>query len=192
MTYAETYAEMNITLSDSDDVTFTPEEKGRALQRAWKDSYVVKRIWDDTLTFTQGTYQYTIPATLTTVTDIYLSPSNSTSDFPDPISQDLWEVVDGDIQFKGLANSIIPTGWTLYLKGNYKFDYTADTLDSPNLEEYVIALGAYNTLSVLAYKKVNLFLKNDTTLSELIALKRDLKQEVLELRAKLQRSYEGA
>jgi len=114
MTYAETYAEMNITLGDSDDVTFTPEEKGRALQRAWKDAYVVKRIWADTLTFTQGTYQYGIPATLTTVTDIYLSPSNSTSDFPDPISQDLWEVDDGNIQFKGLANSIIPTGWTLY------------------------------------------------------------------------------
>ena len=130
---------------------------------------------------------------MTTVTDIYLSPSNNTtSDFPESISPDLYEIVDGYIQFRNLANSIIPSGWTLYLKGNYKYDYTADTLPTDNLQEYVIALGSYNTLTLLTYAKVNLFLKNDTTLSELIALKRELKQEVLELRGKLQRSYEGA
>jgi hypothetical protein len=193
MDYDDTYEQMNITLGDSDDVTFTPEEKARALQRAWKDSYVVKRVQDSTLTFTTGTNSYAVPSTIDNITDISLSPSNSlTTDFPETIPSDLWEVIDGYIKFKNQANSIIPSGYTLYLKGNYKYDYTADTLTGDSLQEYVIALGAYNTLTALAYKKVNLFLKNDTTLSELIALKRDLKQEVLELRAKLQRSYEGA
>lgn len=193
MDYTETLEQMNITLGDSDNVTFTPEEKARALQKAWKDSYTVKRVWDESLTFTQGTYQYQIPTGMTTVTDIYLSPSNNTTtDFPDPISQDLWEVVDGNIQFKNLANSIIPSGWTLYLKGNYKYDWNSDTLPTDALQEYVIALGAWNTLTLLTYKKANLFLKNDTTMAELISLKNSLKQEVLELRGKLQRSFEGA
>jgi len=192
MNYDDTYEQMNLTLDDNDDVTFSPERKARSLQKAWKDSYVVKRVWDETLTFTQDVFSYAVPTALTTVTDIYLSPSNSSSDAPTPISQDLWEVVDGNIRFRNLANSIIPTGYTLYLKGNYKYDYTADTLPTNALQEYVIALGAYNTLTMLTYSKVNLFLKNDTTLAELVALKRELKQDVLELRAKLQRSYEGA
>lgn len=192
MDYQDTLDQQNITLGDSDDVTFTPEEKARAMQRAWKDSYVVNRVVDSTLTFSQDTSDYNIPATLTTVTDIALSPSNSSADFPQNIPQDLWEVVNGVIKFKNGANNIIPDGYTLYLKGNYHYDYTADTLPSNNLQEYVVALGSYNTLSQLMYKKANLFLKNDTTMSELIAMKRDLKQEVLELRGKLQRSFEGA
>jgi len=192
MDYQNTYDQMNITLDDTEDVTFSPERKARSMQKAWKDAYVVKKVWDETLTFTQGVFSYAIPVSMTTVTDISLSPSNSNSDAPTYISQDLWEVVDGNIRFKNRANSIIPTGYTLYLQGNYKYDYTADTLPTDALQEYVIALGAYNTLTMLTYSKVNLFLKNDTTLSELIALKRELKQEVLELRGKLQRSFEGA
>lgn len=192
MNYDDTYEEMNITLGDSGDVTFTPEEKARALQRAWRDAYVVKRVFDTTLTFSTGTYQYTLPTSLTTVTEIGISPSNSTtSDFPEAIPSSFWEVIGGNIQFKNNANSVIPDGSTLYVKGNKKYDYTADTLPTAALQEYVIALGAYNTLTALAYKKVNLFLKNDTTLGELVALKRELKQEVLELRGKLQRSFEG-
>jgi hypothetical protein len=192
MDYQDTYDQMNITLDDTGDTTFSPERKARSMQKAWKDAYVVKKVWDETLTFTEGVFSYVIPTSLTTVTDISLSPSNSSSDAPTYISQDLWEVVDGNIRFKNRANSIIPTGYTLYLQGNYKYDYTADTLPTDALQEYVIALGAYNTLTMLTYSKVNLFLKNDTTLSELIALKRELKQEVLELRGKLQRSFEGA
>jgi len=192
MNYDDTYEQMNITLGDSDDVTFTPEEKNRALQRAWKDAYVVNKVNDPTLTFATNTDTYTLPTALNTVTDISISPSNSTSDFRMTIPSDLYDVTNGSIVFKNNANSLLENGYTLYVKGNYKYDYTADTLAGDALQEYVIALGAYNTLTALAYKKVNLFLKNDTTLSELIALKRDLKQEVLELRAKLQRSFESA
>jgi hypothetical protein len=190
--FDDTYEQINITLGDSDDVTFTPEEKNRALQRAWKDSYVVNKVNDSTLTFSANTDTYTLPTALNTVTDISISPSNSTADFRMTIPADLYDVTNGSIVFKNSANSLLQDGYTLYIKGNYKYDYTADTLTGDSLQEYVIALGAYNTLSALAYKKVNLFLKNDTTLSELIALKRDLKQEVLELRAKLQRSFESA
>lgn len=191
MDYDSTYDEMNQTLDDSGDVTFTPERKARALQKAWKDSYVVKTVWDTTVTFDSNTYRYTVPTSMDTVKGIYISAGNSSDSFPQPIDAALWEVVDGYIQFKPQANNYIPDGYTLYIKGNYKYDYTADTLPTDTLQEYVIALGAYNTLTLLTYSKVNLFLKNDTTLSELIALKRELKQDVLELRGKLQREFQG-
>jgi hypothetical protein len=192
MDFADTLAELNITLGDSDDVTFTPEEKTRALQKAWKDPYVVKRVVDSTQTFTLGVNRQALPATLTTITGISLSPSNNLSaDFPSYIDSDLYDVVDGYIVWKNLANSIIPTGYTLYLVGNYKYDYTSDTITNTNMQEYIIALAGVNTLTALGYKKANLFLKNDLTMSELIALRRELAQEVIRLRGGLTRSFEG-
>lgn len=193
MDYSETLEQLNITLGDTEDTTFTPEEKARALQKAWNDSYVVNQVVDSTLTFTKGTVSQAIPATLTTVTGISLSPSNSlTSDFPELIGTDNYDIVDGNIRWKNRANSIIPDTYTLYLIGNKKLDWNTDTLDTVNLQEYVLALAGYNTLSLLGYKKANLFLKNDLSMAELISLRRELKQEAMEYRAKLQRSFEGA
>lgn len=191
MDFSDTLDQLNITLGDSSNVTFAIEEKQRALQKAWNDSHVVDLSWDTSLIFDTQTYRYTVPTTLTTVKDIYISPSNSTSDEPEKIDSRLWEVVDGTIQFKNSANNVIPDGYRLYVKGNKKLDYNTDTITATNLQEYVIALGGYNTLAQLGYKKANLFLKNDTSMGELVTLKRDLKQDVTELKAKLPRSFES-
>lgn len=193
MDFDDTLDELNILLGDTGNVTFTPEEKIRALRKAWNDAYVVQPVRNATLTFTLGTYNQTLPSGLTTVTGIGLSPANNlTSDFPYPVSTDLYEVIDGVIYWKNGANGIIPTGYTLYLTGNYKLNYATDTITNKNLQEYVIALAGVNTLTALGYKKANLFLKNDLTMSELIGLRRELKQEVLELRGKLARAFEAA
>lgn len=191
MTFNQSLDILDTILGDSGDVTFTPEEKQRAMTRAWNDQYVVKTVWDDSLTFTSTDFDYTLPATITTVKDIYLSRSNSTSDFDEPIDSDLWEVVDGVLHFLPNANGIIPTSWGLAIKGNYKYT-TADTITESNLEEYVLDLAGVNTLRLLGFKKANLFLKNDITLGELIALKRELEQDVRQGRLRLAKEYEGA
>lgn len=191
MTFEETKTELNITLGDSDNVTFTPEEKIRALQKAWNDSYVVKVVWDSTLTFDASTSTYTIPTVIDTVKGIYLSNNNSADVFPDPIDAGLWSVIDGSIHFSSLAGRTIPQGYTLFIKGGKKYDYATDTLPTVNLQEYVIALAGYNTLMLLGYKKANLFLKNDTSMGELITLKRDLKDDIRESRAKLLREFQA-
>lgn len=190
MTFAESIAQMNIELGDTGNVTFTIEEKQRAMTKAWNDSHTVRTIWDDSLTFSTTTSVYTVPNSLTTVKDIYISRSNSSADEPEKIASNLWEVIEGEIHFKQGANNIIPDGYTLYLKGNYKLT-TSDNITETNLQEYVIALGGWETLRLLGFKKANLFLKNDTSMSELIALKRDFKQDVLEIRARLPREYES-
>lgn len=191
MTYQDSLNELNITIGDSEDTTFTPEEKGRALTKAWNDSYVVKTVWDSTLTYSSSTYQYTKPTGMTTIKDIYLSISNNTStDKPQKLDKAVWEVVDGNIQFNNYADSVITSGSTLYIKGNYKYTIS-DTISDVNTQEYIIALAGFNTLTALTFKKANLFLKNDTSMSELIALRRELKQEVLEYRAKKARDFES-
>ena len=191
MDFNNTLTELNITLGDTDNVTFTPEEKIRALRKAWNDPYVVDVIWDSSLTFTSTVADYTLPDTLTSVKGIYISASNSDADLPDPIDSSLWQVNGTTLTFSNKTTRVIPNGYTLHIKGNYKLDYAGDSLETVNLQEYVIALAGYNTLMLLGYKKANLFLKNDTSMSELITLKRDLKDDIRELRAKLQRSFEA-
>lgn len=191
MDFNDSLDQLNIQLGDTGDTTFTPEEKTRALTKAWNDSYVVEEVWDTSLTFSQTTYRYAVPAALTTVKDIYINPSNSTADEPEKIASDFYEIVDGYIQFKNGAQNTIPQGWSLYLRGNYKLTIS-DTITNVNLQEYVIALAGYETLTLLGYKKANLFLKNDTSMAELIGLRREFKNDIREYRQKLPKSYEVA
>lgn len=191
MDFDDTLEEMNITLGDSDNVTFTPEEKQRALQKAWNDQWVTNEVWDTSLSFDMSSYQYAKPGTITTVTGIYIRPTGGTDSEPANIGRSLWSVVGSNIQFSSGANNIIPQGFGLFLKGRKKLSYATDTITDTTVQEYVIALGAYNTVTQLMYKKANLFLKNDTTMAELIAMKRELAGDVARLRGQLQTDFQA-
>jgi hypothetical protein len=191
LTYTNALTTLNTILGDSNDTTFTTSEKGRALTKAWNDSFVVNKVWDTSLTYTTGTYQKTLPATLTTLHDIYLSATGASSPFPEPIDNSLWELVNGVIQFSPKANSIIPHNSVLYLKGNYKLTIS-DSIANTNMQEYVLAIAGADTLKLLAHKKANLFTKNKVSMSELIGLKRELENDVVKLRRMLPTSWESA
>jgi hypothetical protein len=143
------------------------------------------------LHFSQGTYSYELPTTLSTVQDIYVSVSGETAPSPEPIDNDLWELVDGNIHFNQRADSTIPSGGTLFIKGRYKLT-VSDEITKERMQEYVLAVAGANTLTLLTHKKANLFIKNDTTMGELIALRRELMNDVKELRTKLLKEYESA
>lgn len=191
LSYSDAQTTLNTILGDTSDTTFTTSEKQRALTRAWNDSYVVNVVWDTSLTYTTGTYQYTLPATLTTLKDVYLAPTGSSSPFPEPISNSLWELVNGNIQFRQQADNIIPNGYVLYLKGHYKLT-TSDSITPVNMQEYVLALAGVYTIGMLMHKKANLFTKNDTSVAELIAIKRDLQTDIDRFRRSLPRDPESA
>jgi hypothetical protein len=182
---------LNTIIGDSADTTFSSSEKQRALTKAWNDSYVVNEVWDTSLSYSTGVYQYTRPAGLSSIQGIYISVTGSTQPFPDPIDSSLWEEVNSKIQFSSRVDSLIPGGSVLYLKGHYKLT-TADNISNINMQEYVLALAGVYTLKMLAHKKANLFTKNDVTMSELIGLKRDLQQDVVELRRRLRTAWESA
>jgi hypothetical protein len=191
LSFENAQTELNTILGDSANVTFTTAEKTRALTRAWNDSSVVSDVWDSSLTFTTGTYRYAQPSNVSAIQDIYVSATGASSPFPDPIDSGLWELVDGYIQFNSVADRAIPYGYTLYIKGHYKLT-TDDDIEGVDLQEYVLALAGVETLKLLAYKKANLFTKNDVTMGELVTLRRELQQDVKELRTKLRRSWESA
>jgi len=191
MDFSTALTNLDTTLGDSGDITFTSGEKTRALTKAWNDPYVWKTGWDTSLSYAQGTYQYTLPAALSTLQDIYISPTGSTQPFPAPIDSNMWEVISGEIQFQQRADYTIPDGYTLYLKGRLKLA-TTDSISDAQLQEYVLALAGYNTLTMLGHKKANLFVKNDTTMAELIGLRRELLMEVKEMRARLPKQFESA
>lgn len=191
MDYATAQTTLNVILGDSADTTFSTSEKQRALTRAWNDSMVVNPAWDTSLTYTTGTYQYALPSTLTTLKDIYISTTGTSDPFPEPIDNSLWEVVNGNIQFSPRADYVIPSTYTLYLKGNYKLT-TSDSISKVNMQEYVLALAGVYTLTMLAHKKANLFTKNDVTMAELIGLKRELQNDAERFKMNLQREFESA
>lgn len=182
-------ATLNIRMGDSDNFTFTAEEKEEALTEAFNDQYVVKPIWDSSLTFSSTTYQYAKPSGVDIVKDIYIKSDNSTSE-PEKISSELWEVVGSNIHFKKGA-SVIPNGYTLYIKGSTKYD-AADTIAETNVKEYVLNLAQLHCLNMLGVKKALKFLKNDTSMAEIVAIKRELERKVSEYRARLPREYEVA
>lgn len=191
MVFNDALTDLNTTLGDSANTTFTVAEKTRALTKAFNDTYVTTfDIWDTSLSYTQGTYQYPVPASMTVVQEIYISPNGATEPFPEPIDKTLYEVVGTNIQFRQKADWIIPSNYTLYIKGRKKLDTTA-TISDMIQYEYILALAGYNTLTLLSHKKANLFVKNDTTMSELIALRRELLAEVKEFRARLQKQAES-
>lgn len=190
MDFTTALSTLDTILGDSGNTTFTTAEKSRAMTKAWNDTYVHSDGWDTTLTYTQGTYQYAKPAAVDTIQDIYISPSGSTQPFPAPIDSDLWDLVAGNIQFQQKADYTIPNGYTLYIKGRKKLA-TTDSITDVQLQEYVLSLAGYNTLTLLTHKKANLFVKNDTTMAELIGLRRELLAEVKEMRARLPKQFES-
>lgn len=188
MDQAALLAELNIRLGDTDNFTFTSDEKTSALTEAINDDYTLSPRWISTLTYSVGTYQYAIPATIDVIQDIYIRPDNS-QDNPEKISANLWEVVGSNIQFKGIES--VPDGYTLYLKGSYKYT-TSDTITETNVQEYVLNLAQRHCLKMLGVKKALRFLKNDTSMSEVVAIKRELDQEVRNYRKRMPTAWEAA
>lgn len=191
LSFSAAQTTLDTIIGDGASVTFSSSEKQRALTKAWNDAYVVNEVWDTSLTYSTGVYQYTRPATLSSIQDIYISLTGSSSPFPDPIDSSMWEDVNGKIQFNSLADRVIPGSYVLYLKGHYKLTTTDDVVNT-NMQEYVLALAGVYTLKMLTHKKANLFTKNDVTMGELITLKRDLQQDVTDLRRQLRTSWSSA
>lgn len=190
-TFAELLTTLNLRLGDTNNFTFTSNEKTEALTEAFNDDLVLADAWDSSLTFNSSAFQYARPAGVDRIQDICLKPSNTSDTNPEPIAGELWEVIGDNIHFKNAANSFIPHGHTLYLKGKNKYT-VADSIVETNVQEYVLNLAQLHCLNMLGVKKALSFLKNDTSVSEIIAIKRELERKVAQYRQRLPRAFEVA
>lgn len=189
MDFAAALVELNTLLNDTDNFTFTTDQKTQALKNAWNDSDVVTPVWDGSIIFSVNTYQYAVPTTMTTVKDIYLE--RYTGAFPEPIATELWEIVAGNIQFLHNAHLVIPDSYQLWIKGGYKLT-TSDDLPTVALQNYVISKAGYLTLRQLAYMKGLRFLRNDTTMSDIVNLRNQMRDDMQMWRLQLQREFQAA
>jgi len=188
--FTDLQTKLNTRLHDSDNFTFSVAEKTELLTEAFNDDYVLTPVWDESLTFSTGTFSYTLPVTLTVIKDIFIKPDNN-QDEPEKIAANLWEVVNGVLKFKNGASTVIPDGYTLYLKGNLK--YTIDsTVAETNVQEYILNLAQLNALNTLGVIKAMSFLKNDTSMAEIVTIKRELERKVQQYRARLPTAWEVA
>lgn len=160
-----------------------------AIKQAWRDPWVANLVFDSTsLTFHYTTYQYAVPSTLTTIDAIYIKRASSV--FPEEISSELWEVIDGDIIFTKTAAFRIPDGFGLQLRGRYKLTDTDSIPDAnPVMKNYVVTLAAWIVLRQLGFTKITSFLHNDTSITEIMNFKNMIEQDMLKLRSQLATSF---
>lgn len=179
---------LNIKLKDTDNFTFTEYEKTQALTEAWGDPYNTYNVWDESLTFSSSQYAYEIPEGITVVKGLYYKPS--TDSFPTPLPSDVYEVVDENLYISPEYQYFFSDGQTIIVKGVCQRTIT-DPL-SDDRKDYVLKLAQYNTLSMLGAQKANKFLKNDTSMAEIVAMRRELERELAVMRRKFNASTERA
>jgi hypothetical protein len=189
LTFADALVQLKLMTSQTTNFTFNDDELTQALTEAWQNTYVNNSLLDSTTSFTAGTFSYPVPTALTTVTDIFYKPTST-----EPmtrISADLYTVINGTIQFLDNVTRWLDDTYTLYIKGRYKLT-VSDSLQRDNQINYVLSLAAFTLLKRLKYKSAFQFLKNDTTMAEIINAARDAQADVLTYKQALLREYESA
>lgn len=189
LTFAEALTQLKTDTSQTANFTFTDDEITAALTKSWTDAFVVNTIWDESLSYVVGTWQYPLPGTLQTVKDVYIQKASD--QYPEKINSDLWEVVDGNLQFFNIIQNYLDDTYTLYLKGNYKLT-TDDSLQTEGQVNYVLTSAAYILLRQLSLKSAFVFLRNDISMSDIIRAKTDLQNDKLMYKQALLREYESA
>lgn len=189
LSYSDAKTQLQLLTSQTTNFTFTDDEITQALNSAWNDPFVARVVWDSSTTFTPGTWQYPLPDTVNTVRGLYFK--RTTSDYPEPISPDLYEVVAGNIQVLRGFEKWIYDNYTIYIKGLYKLT-TDDDLDSDNLVNYVISNAAYLLLRTLAYKRTFVFLRTDTTMRDITDARNMMFADMIRWKQSLQREFESA
>lgn len=189
--FASALTQLKLLTSQTTNFTFTDDELTQALQQSWQDSYVCNKVTDTSLSYVAGTWQYAIPATLTTVTGLRFQ--RTSTDFPEPIDRSLYNVntATNSIEFVLNAPIWFDAGQTLLVDGRYKLT-TNDLLLTDALINYVLSNAAYVMLRNLYLKRNFVFLRNDTTMGDIINARRDMQADMLRYKQSLQRDFEAA
>ena len=182
MNFAAFLTALNLILGDTNNFALSTDQKTQNLTTAFQDQYAILPVWDNSLTFSINAYQYAIPSDITSISDVYLE--RDVSQFPEYIGRDLWEVIGSNLQFNNMAHWTIPDTYPLWLKGYYKVK-TTDTINDVALQNYILALAGWISLRNLTYTKINSFLRNDTTVQELIATRKEMYSDLLEYRRQI-------
>lgn len=178
--YAEMGTRLDTMLSDANDRTYTSSEKEEFLDSAYNDPLVFQIVRDTSLTTGSQDPDYTLPATVDEVIEVAIDTQGS--GYPEKMDRSAWEVIGGVLYFDW-TQQYVPSGKTIVLIGKQKL--TTDDSLPEFLQEYVLHLASIYALEFLKNKFAGRFLKNDVSMTELIAALNTHRQRVAELRKSL-------
>lgn len=190
MDFDQLKTELNIRLGDADNFAFTDDEKTSVLTEAINDGDVVQDTWNNYIVYDSTQFQYPVPNDVSAIYDLYVNPTNDASRL-EKVDPNLWERVGDNIHFKNGAGDYLTSGDTVYIRGAIKLS-ADDTITELRVREFVLKLAHLKCMSMYGTKKAFKFVKNDTSVAEVVALKRELERDVQAARAALEASIEVA
>lgn len=165
VTPAAVLARFNTRMRDTTDRTFTSSEKTEFYASALDDQYTTVVARDTSLTTVANQAAYTIPTGFNdNITDFGYDVNGD--GFPYYLDRDSFDVVNGTITLDREHRGL-PTGKTIHLVGMQKLT-TTDSLPD-YLVPYVLELMSIEAFETLKSGLTTRFLKNDITMSEIIA-----------------------
>lgn len=181
----ELLARMNTQLRDPADNAFSEAEKLEALTQAVEDDYVYVITEDSTLTTVYHRRQYTqLDSSYTSILDAGIDLEGF--GFPKPLPGEAYTFVDGNLNITNRFKEL-PAGKKLYLTVAKKLTINDEIPDSH--VGYVLNLAVANCAQFLVNIKLNRFLKNDTTMAELVQAINAAQSKAQTLRRTLQNKY---
>lgn len=164
-TKTQMLARLNIWLDDADNFAFEDAVKAEGYASVVNNDPLVYKIVNDTsLTSAANTSTYTPATTYDSILQVSININGD--GYPLPIDRSGWEYIDGNLIFNYNYKGLIG-GKTLYLKAKKLLDADTDSIPD-NLQNYVLHRACANLLSTLASRKTGRFLRNDTTMAEVI------------------------
>lgn len=165
LTKTQMLARLDIWLDDADDFAFTDAQKAEGYNSVVNDDPLVYQVVKDvTIPTTANTPTYTPAADYEAILAIAVDINGD--GFPLPIDRGGWDFVDGTIRLNRVYKSL-PAGKTIHLTAKKKLDADTDTIPT-RLQAYVLHRATAGMLSILSSRKTGRFLRNDTTMTEIL------------------------
>lgn len=155
---------LNKKLRDTDNATFTDDEKVEAITAAIEEGLVGVAEFDTSKTFTNGVRLYNLGNNIRAVYEIKLDTAQN-GDFRS-LTGDAYEYLVPYLRFRMKYAQSIPTGAVMEIAWFRKLTATDDIPDYA--VPYVLKMAIYNTTQLLGAGKVNRFLRNDTSMGEIL------------------------
>jgi hypothetical protein len=186
-TKTEMLARLDIWLDDADDFAFTDAQKAEGYNSVVNDDpYVYKIVTDTTLTTAANTPTYTPATAYDGILRISIDVNGD--GYPIPVDRSAWDYVDGTIRFNYLYKGL-PASKTIHLKAKKKLDADTDSIPT-NLQGYVLHRATANMLGILTSRKTGRFLRNDTTMGEILQKKSDHEAHAAQLAKRLSNRHD--
>jgi hypothetical protein len=155
---------LSVLIRDPTNSTWSQIEVGEALAEAVdNDQWLLQKRRDTTLTSIAGQSIYPLPSGFVSVDEMAIDFYND--GFGLPIDRTSWDTDDDNIYFQRRVKNL-PAGHTLIITGLYKL--TSTDVIPPRYQNYVLHLAAISLLEMLTFSKTGKFLKNDTTMAEIM------------------------